>query len=1551
MDNTGGTALSASTATDNQLQLVTCPHPLTMERQRMALPVGGTLREMLADGGIYTPYAYVFVNDELIPFEQWELVRPEAGSIVTARVVPSGGGGGKNPLRTVLQIAVLVVAAYVAGPAGVAVLGKVGAGIAAAGVGIVGSLAINALIPPPMPNMSGGGGLSLDRGHAITGSRNRAVPFGTVPCVLGTNRLYPLMAAMPYTETLGDKQFYRMLFCAGYAPLTTSAFKIGETDLAEFDGVEIVEGVSDVNPPELFSSDVYEESVGVKLPTYDYSGGSPDHSSVAWTQRTTQANVDEISLDLGTFSGLFYMSEKGKRKQVDIDIHVQSSPAGTGVWTDVVPAEITGPGTDQGGGVIRLTAKEAKVFWIGLRWGVVGGQYDVRMRRVAITVAGSSPWNDKDQDSLFDDVHWASLRSITQVQPVAMPGVHLIALRIQATDQLEGIVDRFNLVAQAHVPIYDGISWSTAASNSPAWAYAAVLTGPANKRPLPLARLDAAALKTWADDCTSAGFTFNAVIDGRTTVLEMLNNITAVGRAARAMNDGLHSMVQDVAQAVPVQLFSPRNSWGFSGTKVFAEQAHALKVKFVRAANGYQQDEITVYDDGYDAGNATRFETIELYGVDNADQAWKLARYHIAVARLRPESYELSVDVEHIVCTRGDLVRVAHDVPKWGSSWGRIKSIAGLDITLDEQVLVEAGESYVVRIRTADGTILTEGVSAAAGETNTLTLDGALAGIADGDLVLFGLLGSESVELIVKAIEPGPDLTARLRLVDAAPGVLLADQGTIPVYSSNMTGLEDPSIWIPPVPNIVSISSTLRAPQPGIEGLTAALKVCYTAPAGGKIAPSWVEAQVRLSGSDSWSTVPAVPAAIGEIEVDGVIPDEVYDVRVRALSHYRTPSDWSAISIYTPDGSAQDAYLESVANLRVLESAGTSFEGCDCNLVWDGFSAMFAPPVWFKHFKIEIRDLDDTLRRTETVQEPHYTYTYGMNYDDGAGMVEPSFKVLLQVVDVEDIATVPIEITAINSLPTGASALQTVGELFAIRLQCSYLRPADFDFLEIWAATSNDRAGASLVGACLTDEFLHSGLTAAANFFYWVRVVDLYGQAGPWYPAAETGGVAGTVSAVVDGLLTQLAGAVTEDTLNQALQNRLDSFASVAGADFANGQQGWTASGATLADQTGSVRITSTGTTPLFIGTDLFLSGQAAPTVRVTIERINGAGWAGVMQYQTAADQTWDTAKQISFNEPDTSAGFAFVDIDTTSDATWSAGVITKLRFQFGNTSSDVFDLQRVEIGRTVGVTMGQPVIDALQGQYTVKIDQYGRVAGFGLANYPPDQDSGDPSFSEFQVLADRFQVVIPSVNGGDPKIPFVAGTVDGVAAVIMPAAFLGDASVSTLKIGVDAVTVPEYAEKTTDYSNSWTFTSSTAAWGAYDTIFTSTVNTLGQPLTIFMDGFDLSTSISDAPVGTSSPDQKVETSILVDGTEVWMQTLTYEAYFNDPMWEWRLASTVGGDPHFIHANHAMGDDVVVLLRTRVWGAKVTGVNQVTTVTLAASSATPFKFFHLTTKR
>ena len=79
------------------------------------------------------------------------------------------------------------IAPYLTGEFGV--LAGANTAAVAAGLALVGQLAITALIPPPTPKgLGGGSGDPFNQLASITGTSNQAAPYGVIPCVVGKMR-------------------------------------------------------------------------------------------------------------------------------------------------------------------------------------------------------------------------------------------------------------------------------------------------------------------------------------------------------------------------------------------------------------------------------------------------------------------------------------------------------------------------------------------------------------------------------------------------------------------------------------------------------------------------------------------------------------------------------------------------------------------------------------------------------------------------------------------------------------------------------------------------------------------------------------------------------------------------------------------------------------------------------------------------------------------------------------------------------------------------------------------------------------------------------------------------------------------------------------------------------------------------------------------------------------------------------------------------------------------------------------------------------------------
>lgn len=901
-----------------------CLNPVSRRTVSCVIPAGKRLSELFDLDGIRTEINGIPVSDDLI----------RDGDMITIVVPPQGSNQGKDVARTSLVIAAMVGATALAGPLGMTTASgalTMGGRLFVAAASLGATIGANALIPPIQEKARSAQQENFTRLGALTGSRNQILPYGTVPRVYGHRKIYPPMSARPFTYILANEQYLNLLFCLGPGPLELSNPKIGDTLIGTFDSnnkftsndnfedirIEVAE------QPDLYANSVSEEVVGVAL-------NELNDQAI----RTTDADIDRFSVDIVFPQGLFGLNENNRTTEAVVDFKIEMRETGTTEW-DLVdngnfPLYIFGSSFSRfpmvSPGVYRANHSARETLRVGMNLEVENGQYDIRITRLTAEGDGGS----ESAVNVFDAAEWTVLRSTKFQYPTDLPGAVQLAMRVKATDQLTGVLDNFSVEAKARLAYYDGAVWQETTfdpdtgngtggllTSNPAWIMADILTGPQNARAISKTRLDEDSFKDFADNCATNGRQCNIVLDSQRTVFQTLRLVGSAGRGTISIQDGSYAIVQDEEQVTPVQHFTPRNSWGFNSTRVFPDVPHAIRVRFTNPDANWETDEAIVYDDGYsedgtacqfDDGTgvcktATKFEVLDLDGVTSWDQAWKEGRYRLAEARLRPERYTLNVDVENIVCHRGDLVFVSHDVTLWGLGWGRIKSVTrnGLNevtsVTLDEEVDM-AGGSYNIRIRTQTGSSVVLAVDSGTGSFKTLNITTPEdVAILKGDMFMFGEVGTETQALKVFAIEPQGDLSARLTLIDTAPEIYDADTGTIPEFNSNITepvDLDAP----PPIPTITDIRSNgLSLYKDSDSNPVLRIVVSYTV--GGGTSTELVEGRFRVQDdTDGWTSFGQSEASSGSLSLKDVERGSTYIIQIRARRGDQT-SRWVQAAAHT----------------------------------------------------------------------------------------------------------------------------------------------------------------------------------------------------------------------------------------------------------------------------------------------------------------------------------------------------------------------------------------------------------------------------------------------------------------------------------------------------------------------------------------------------------------------------------------------------------------------------------------------------------------------------
>ena len=734
---------------------------------------------------------------------------PKDGSTVYIKVVPAGStkntGKGMGWAGALMIVAgtVMTIASYgtLSGP-GVMLIGA-GVGLLSGGIALY-----NTHIPKIGGNSDREG---VEQSPSIRGAQNQTNQWGPVPILLGRHLMYPFTAAAPYTSVssdmagnvqgspwTGNNQYLTMLYCLGYNNINIdySTIKIGDSKITDLSYTKNINSIRNGSDPYIWLEVIQNganSQIYPRICTDIQIGLEVKHGTPL--VRTTPANTTRIVIDVCLPSGIGKYNNKGKLVDQTVTMKAEYKPAGS-ADSQYIPLS--------GSGLKDFSGKELKTKRWSLGINVTSGQYDVRVTRVTA---------DATDANTIDMLQWLSLKGYRSERPVRAgiaSQLTIIALKVRATDLINGVVNQLNMIGQSVMPVYSGsgsgaISWaSTAATSNPAACFKYALQGAINTAPMANSTIDWKSLEDWYQWCASHNYTCNAYITEEITLRQLLYQIASTARAEFSKNNNKIGVVQDIAKASHVQLFTPRNTWGFEAIKEFADIPEALKMQFINASAGFVDDQRIVYDvtGGYGDGTggtveAKKNQTVKLWGVTNPSQAYLIGKYMYAVTYLRPWVYSFNVDIEYLLAGRGSLVRLTHDVAMRGQAWGRINSRILEDgvvtgFVLDELVTMETGNSYVLRIRKKDDSTILLPVATIEGTSGEVHLQTTMLQSSapdTGDLFAFGLSGQETTDVIITKVEPLEDMKAKITAVDYSPEIFGVDDPgyVIPAYNPNVT--------------------------------------------------------------------------------------------------------------------------------------------------------------------------------------------------------------------------------------------------------------------------------------------------------------------------------------------------------------------------------------------------------------------------------------------------------------------------------------------------------------------------------------------------------------------------------------------------------------------------------------------------------------------------------------------------------------------------------------------------------------------------------------------
>ena len=648
-------------------------------------PVGLSVADALAAEGIANDEAArVSLEGNELPPDKRDLIKPRVGRVVLVEPTPGGPAFA----------AATIAASWI----GTSAVLSTAAIFSISSALVIGGLLYDsrALLDKVFGIGGRRGGGNRERDILATG-RNYEDQYGQVPVVLGKRRFAPPVAMKPHAELDGNNAYFNTLLAWGHAPTEIEDIQIGNEPITAYrvEAQHDLDGKGTIK----FAPRQDERRLNVAL-------------SSTWYSLQTEARAEYISVDVSGYPYAYTSRSEEARSGTITDytyypyhrtVRVQYRRQGTSTWKQ--------------GGSARLGDTETYTIYGrqgGSRRGVgratitidLGQDPDDRNRRLPLPdaiyevrvmvgpVVSSAPANARTGGRT---ITLDRFKSRLLEKPVNVTGVALSALRIFIPDGENPAIDEINAIVGTKVVKFQDAQnrWPPdivarhsslyfGTSTNPADLYRALLTSPdINARPLDYSFVDDDNLAEWWRFCNEEGFTYSKIVRGTETIDELRGEIAKAGRALPRMSEGKWGVTINRAVPMATQVFTPRNTDDFAQRIDMPEFPHGLRVAFANEEADWEPDERVVYDDGYGpvakAGvkKATHFEQLNLPGVTNANAVYKLARYVLAAARLRPRTITLRVGYASLAAELGDRVKLAHDAALIGQAYGRIKSIDG----------------------------------------------------------------------------------------------------------------------------------------------------------------------------------------------------------------------------------------------------------------------------------------------------------------------------------------------------------------------------------------------------------------------------------------------------------------------------------------------------------------------------------------------------------------------------------------------------------------------------------------------------------------------------------------------------------------------------------------------------------------------------------------------------------------------------------------------------------------------------------------------------------
>lgn len=413
---------------------------------------------------------------------------------------------------------------------------------------------------------------------------------------------------------------------------------------------------------------------------------------------TSPENCTEIDVILGFGQGLYSVDKNnGERYSRSATVEIMYKTK-NGNWQDISSAQelyirdvngvkqplSSSTTTVSGNKVTVHSPKDLNVadqlFFRPIGFSLPAGQYSVRVR--------SADFAEKSNyDVGYPNCAEVQFRCAGEVvNPVILSDVNQISFEATAYKGLSGTLKKFNYIAEAIIPVWNGKNWSSRRkSTNPAAIVRFLLTDDSvNPRAESLEHIDNDTLVEYYNWCEEQGYQASGVVSEACKIGEIINQILQNSQCAMIpLYNGKHTFVIDKAGKIPRGLFNLHNSKNFKWTPNVGRQTEAIRASFVED-DDWTEDELTLYwydgavHDEPEAGKTDLdYEMVKKdykYVSDRASVR-KIVAYELETIQTKRNTFEFDVNLEALNMMLLDRVYVSNTANMQNESTGLIKSV------------------------------------------------------------------------------------------------------------------------------------------------------------------------------------------------------------------------------------------------------------------------------------------------------------------------------------------------------------------------------------------------------------------------------------------------------------------------------------------------------------------------------------------------------------------------------------------------------------------------------------------------------------------------------------------------------------------------------------------------------------------------------------------------------------------------------------------------------------------------------------------------------------